>query len=272
MYGVKWVYFDLDGTIVPSSHKISNRTIMALMYLQSKGIKIGIATGRSYFFTESIAKNLNVDLPIICVNGAWVVKKDPFITVKDELLEWETSNEILKTLNSQNIDYMVYTQEGVYTTNKDFPFFLKLNEMKEFDKCNIPHDFKEVANRKIFNNMRILKFLVHYDNKIQRDRLTRLFKDFDDVSLASSQKHVLDIFSKQADKAIAIKWLMNKYNIKNHELLVFGDNENDINMFGLTNKSVALKNASDKVKKYAKRSTDYTCEEEGVADFIFRNF
>lgn len=67
---IKCAYFDLDGTLLSDGITLTNRTLMAIEYLKSKGTKIGIATGRSLFFSDYFAKVLNVDLPLVCVNGA----------------------------------------------------------------------------------------------------------------------------------------------------------------------------------------------------------
>lgn len=272
MYGVKWAYFDLDGTIIPDGYSISNRTMMAIMYLKSKGIKIGIATGRSYYFAEAIAKKIGIDLPLICVNGSWVLGKDGFATLKEDVISFTSQCEILRTLNEKNIDYLVYTPDGVYATAPTVPFFEKLGEMRNHLKCSIPYRFEVINNRRLFNDMKILKILLCYKDKEEKINLISMLNKIDDVTYASSQTNVIDIFSKTADKANAVKWAMEKMNVKSHELLVFGDNENDIKMFELTSKSVALKNASEKVKRYAKYKTEYPCNEEGVADFIFRHF
>lgn len=272
MYGVKWVYFDLDGTLTSDGYSITNRTFMAISYLKSKGIKVGISTGRSYFFTEHIAKNIGIDLPLICVNGAWILRKDNFVTIKEETISLETQTEILRMLNSNNIDYMVYTTEGVYSTDPDLYFFKKLEGMRPHLKTSLKYEFEVLTNRSYFKDLRILKLMICYKDSEEKNKLISLIKTFDNISYTSSQKNVIDIYNKNSDKSEAIKWIMGRNGIKNHELMVFGDNENDIRMFQLTNKSVALENSPEKVKRYAKFVTEYPCNEEGVADFIFRNF
>lgn len=272
MYGVKWAYFDLDGTIVYDGYKVSNRTIMAISYLKSKNIKIGIATGRSYFFTEYLAKLIGIDLPLICVNGAWILRKDNFSTIYEKTLSLETQCEILRKFNDMNIDYLVYTNDGIYSTNKNLYFFEKLSEMKPNLKCDFSYEFEVFENRRYFKELRILKIMVCYKDEQQKKELLSIIKEFDNISYSTSQNYVIDIYAKDVDKAEALKWIIGKNNIKSHELMVFGDNENDIKMFEFAGKSVALENASEKVKRYAKFKTEYSCKEEGVADFIFRYF
>ena len=178
MYGVKWAYFDLDGTLIPHNQKIANRTIMALMYLQSKGIKIGIATGRSYFFTQSIANKLNVDLPIICVNGSWIVKKENFSHLYEEHIDFASQTEILRTLNEKQLDYMVYTTEGIYSTSEKFPFYKRLQEIKETVSCTVNYEFRVEADRRFYKNLKILKILTYFHDEKEKIQLVNLVKEF----------------------------------------------------------------------------------------------
>ena len=52
------------------------------------------------------------------------------------------------------------------------------------------------------------------------------------------------------------------------KLTVFGDNYNDIGMFGLAGMSVAMKNAQPEVKDMAKIVLSHTNEEDGVAKYL----
>lgn len=273
MYGIKWVYFDLDGTLVDGvGDHVSKRTLMSLMYLKSKGIKIGVATGRTPFYSEGLAKNINIDLPLITINGSWILRNDNFRTIKENVIELNSQNTILKILNENKINYMVYTTDGIYTTSENIPFFKVLFETKTKLRVSQNFDIYKVEDKKFFHNIRIFKFMIHFSDDNEKIKLINMIKNVENIAYCSSQKNVLDIFSSEVDKSIAIKWLMDRHKIKNYELMVFGDGENDIKMFQLTNYSVALCNAPEKVKNFAKMQTDFPCNKEGVAEFIFKHF
>lgn len=272
MYGIKWVYLDLDGTIVDDENKMSNRTIMASMYLKSKGVNVGVATGRSYFFARQFSKALGVNLPIICLNGAWIMKRDNFSTIKEEFILPDQKREILKILDENYIDFIAFTSEGVYSSSPDVDFFKKLKIMRESENSKLDYDFSVIKDRRFFWESRILKFSISFSNELEKNKFVNLMKTVENIKCLSSQNNVLDIFSLNVDKSLAIKWIMEQEDIKKHEIMVFGDNENDVEMFKMFNKSVVVCDAKEKIKRYAKYKTDFSCKDEGVADFIFRNF
>lgn len=45
---VKWIVTDMDGTLLNSRDEITERTKKALMACQEKGIRLILASGRSY--------------------------------------------------------------------------------------------------------------------------------------------------------------------------------------------------------------------------------
>lgn len=68
----KYIALDLDGTTLNSKHELSTRTIKVLRDLNSKGVQICIATGRS---TASVIKYVEIlklhqdPVPAVCFNG-----------------------------------------------------------------------------------------------------------------------------------------------------------------------------------------------------------
>lgn len=270
IYGIRYAYFDLDGTLVPSNGKISNRTALAISYLKSKGIKIGIATGRSQYFTKPFASVVEPDLPYICVNGA-VILDNSFGILKEEVFP-KSAYGIFDILLEKNIPFLIYTRSGVFFNSYNHPFYKNLSDIKTILEMKDTFDFKCVEDINFYKNSDFYKILVSYEDENQKKEIESFLDDFGDVSYASSQKNVLDIFSNKADKSFAIKYVLDRLNTKTDRLIVFGDNENDIKMFKLTFNSVCLENAKDEVKAHATMWTNLSCENEGVADFIFKNF
>lgn len=270
IYGIRYAYFDLDGTLVPSSGKITNRTALAISYLKSKGIKIGIATGRNKFFTKPFADVITPDLPYVCINGA-VILDTNFGILKEELFP-RSAYDIFDIFVEKNIPFLIYTRTGVFFNSIEHPFYKKLADMKVLLHMKETFDFKCVTNIEFYKNIDFYKILVYYESQLQKKELENILDQFKDISYASSQVNVLDIFSAKADKSYGIKYVLDRLNKKTDSLIVFGDNENDIKMFKSTFNSVCLDDAKDEVKAYATMWTDLSCDNEGVADFIFKNF
>lgn len=74
----KIVFFDVDGTLYNTQNKIPESTKESIALLQSKGIKVALATGRSPFTVTEICDELNVDT-IVCYNGQYVTHKGEIV-------------------------------------------------------------------------------------------------------------------------------------------------------------------------------------------------
>lgn len=70
------------------------------------------------------------------------------------------------------------------------------------------------------------------------------------------------------DKKTGIRYLQEKYQIRDDEIMTFGDNENDIGMLSLTPYSFAMNNATARIKKAAKNTTVYDNNHAGVLDTL----
>ena len=69
--------FDIDGTLLPSNHKITESTLNTLKTLQERGHKVVVATGRNY---GSVKDSGVIDMfdwdGYVLNNGQCVLDKD----------------------------------------------------------------------------------------------------------------------------------------------------------------------------------------------------
>lgn len=266
---IKYAYFDLDGTLVPEGKTVSEQTQKAFKYLQSKGIKVGIATGRSPYFAIPYQKALQTNLPFVCINGSIIVEENYNIIYEKPFPK--SANALFDDLIKNNIDFLIYANEGIYFSSIKHYYYNKLSNMAKMLGFEINFDFKEVTNLDFYKNKSFYKILVYFKDDQEKNKIENMLRETKDIVFASSQ-NVLDIFNNEADKAYGIEYSIKKYNGSLDEVIVFGNNENDIKMFETFQNSVSLKNAKPEVKAHSKFVTDLTCIEDGVADFIFKNF
>ena len=88
-------------------------------------------------------------------------------------------------------------------------------------------------------------------------------------NLYSRTWHCLTIHYHKACKAQATREILDYkgFNVKN--LVVFGDNLNDVNMFKMAQRSVAVSNSSDQIRKIA-TETIGSNEEDSVIKYIMK--
>jgi len=262
----KLAVFDLDGTLLNSNHKISEDTFDAICKLKDNGIKIVLATGRPNTAVKSLVNQLNIDDYIITCNGS--VIGHPY---KKEHLYQDImpSADVLKILNmceSNNIQYLAYSIDGIISKENDRLMFLKKHNklLKEDEKANfiLSDDVEAIAY-----NIGINKILIIENDEEEYKKLQNVIKSIKSVQITQSSDTFLDIGPANNSKGIALKKLCNYLDIKLEEVIAFGDQYNDISMLEIVGFSVAMGNAKEDVKKI----TDYitkTNDDEGIAYVI----
>jgi hydroxymethylpyrimidine pyrophosphatase-like HAD family hydrolase len=80
--------------------------------------------------------------------------------------------------------------------------------------------------------------------------------------------YFLTILHKDADKSHGIKSVSEYVGFDLAKLTVFGDNHNDLGMFDLAFRAVAVANAQEEVKKRADVVLKHTNDEDAVAHYL----
>ena len=87
--------------------------------------------------------------------------------------------------------------------------------------------------------------------------------------VTSSVPEYIEFVKKGIKKSVAIKFIMDKFKIKQEEVIAIGDGENDIEMLKFAGLGVAMDNANN----YVKENADYITtsnNDDGVGKVIKR--
>ena len=85
-----------------------------------------------------------------------------------------------------------------------------------------------------------------------------------------TQPDLMEFCHKDCTKGYALEKYCELYNIDLQECVAFGDTSNDNKLLSVCN-GVCMKNGSADTKACAKIITDKVCDEDGFADFIYKN-
>jgi Cof subfamily protein (haloacid dehalogenase superfamily) len=99
--------------------------------------------------------------------------------------------------------------------------------------------------------------------------LSKRFKN--KINIVKSAETFLEILNVKASKGNGLKHAMKMRNIKADEIIVFGDEENDLSMFKVAGFSCTPSNAKPRIKEEAKLVIASNAE-NGVAEFLAQNF
>jgi hypothetical protein len=259
----------MDGTLLNSNGKISDRNIKAVKLAHEKGVKVTICTGRVYTSAAYYGDLIGVKVPIIALNGAYIKEKDRDEVIYKSVLGKEKCNKILNILKKYDIyphfnapdiiftEKIIYSSEGYSKQNEELPekWKIKIQVSKDWDSI-----FEKYGDS-------IIKCIAIDDDLEKIKAAKKELKQHDEFEVVSSSSNNIEIMCKGVSKGRAVEVLAGFYGIKREEIMCIGDNENDISMIKYAGLGVAMGNAEETLKNIADFITDNN-DEDGVAKAI----
>lgn len=266
---IKMVVSDMDGTLLNSDLEISQENLKAIEAIREKGIRFCVATGRPEQLIKEYIEPLRMTDPMIMYNGS--VIGHPFQDEKlyELKLEKEDIKAIIEYCEENDIIYMPYTKNKLISKpNYRVDFFEERNKkLDDKNKC-IFEDIRDIDQ--IVNGNDINKILLIENNVDKFNEVKSFVSNYPQFEIATSQKGFIDINPKGASKGNALKVLADHFGYTLDEIVVFGDQDNDVSMLKVAGIGVAMANASENAKKVANDST-LSNNESGVAYWINKN-
>ena len=251
----KAVFFDIDGTLIDCINgltDITHRVKQAIRILQTNGFYAFIATGRPYAFLSEALLNFGFD-GFVLTNGAQVTVKDKLIY--KEPIDKDFVKEIVNNFEELNIQYILQGQIYSYMKEKCkefYSFYDSFSISRQYLKSD--YDIENIATYKI-------EMLCN--DKKSVDYCLSLGNDNYDY-IHNVKDNSFELYSKKNTKATGILKALAYLNISIENSYAFGDGKNDIEMLSTVGYGIAMGNASDEVKSYAKKVTD-TVHNDGIA-------
>jgi len=284
---IKMIVMDMDGTLLTSKQHISDKTMHALMEAQEKGIRVVLASGRSYRTLLAYGEQLKMsenDGYFICANGAGIMKTETMEykvvrqLQKEEIMELfhaivPYEIEAMGVLDSTIYDYIPdsfrkikkeYRQ--IHEIPEDVPwtagtFSIVTDQRKGYSEIYEIQDFEEIpcAVNKVC--------LAHLPEVLEPIHVELIEKYGDKYHFARTSNQWIECSPAGVNKGNAILELAKNLGINEDEIVVFGDGENDLSMFRAVKYSVAMGNAMDSVKEAAYEVT-YDNDSDGIEHFL----
>lgn len=257
---------DLDGTILRSDETISQFTIDTINELTKRGVLFSYATARSLVTAKKVTKGLNSHIPVIVYNGTFVMDNATEEILIANYFD-DGIEEIFCDLFKNGIYPIVYSYiDGVekfsYIPEKcteGMKFFL--NTRKDDKRKNEVRTIEDLTAGKCF-------YITCIDEPEKLEPFLKKFKDRYHVVYSKdvySDFQWLEIMPKTASKANAVLQLKEK--LCCHRIVSFGDGENDIDMFKISDEAYAVDNAIDDLKTVA-TGVIGSNDDDGVAKWL----
>jgi hypothetical protein len=262
------VFVDLDGTLLNSDAKISDKNLNCLDELKDAGILIVAVTGRTLFSAfKVLSREMPFDFLIFSTGvGIYDFKKNEIVS--SHCIDNTTSKQIVSFLkeNKNNffVQHKVPDNHYNYFNYSDFDsdFEKRLSYYGEFS-VPLPENLSDLEPSQV------IVFLPNNENEFQKlnNTLKAQFPQMSYVRATSPLNFTsiwLEIYPPKVNKGSAIVFLCSELNIPLTNTLSVGNDYNDLEMLETCNKSYVVANSPEvlkmKFENVASNDQDGFCE------------
>lgn len=256
---------DLDGTVLTDSLDIDDKTIDVLDTVRDLGHTVMVATGRAFEITAPYLDILEPYHAVILNNGGIIRNIETHTNILENSMDKATVITVNEYLTQHDISFSISTAHGLYTSkNYELGYYERF--MKMFPKYPLVH--RPLVNIEEIPMNHVHKILVHIPVESQIRFHQKALQQRIKATVTQSMKHFLSILPNNVTKGATLKKYCEENAIPLDQLIIFGDNDNDVEMLNLSPHSYAMKNASDNALKAAAHRTLYDNNHGGVARTI----
>lgn len=266
--------FDLDGTLLKKNQEIDGETLAFMKSLTD--ISYMLVTGRCFSLVEGILEQYQLDCDLILNSGHELREKNNreiFPFGKESGLKWTKkfleSGFHLSIHGGDGMKYIFSDLESYYQQHlemsaqvrkkdishlKKYPLFSREGYLKDTVVLECASQLEEIDILKLDAR--------HMDGQIY-EKMLRDVQEDQSLDYSAYWSAYVDICDNSMNKGKLLLDYAEKRGISPHEIAVFGDSDNDIQMLELIPHSFAMGNGKESVKKSARYVTD-SHEEQGV--------
>ncbi|MDI3481323.1 MAG: hypothetical protein PWQ97_978 [Tepidanaerobacteraceae bacterium] len=258
---------DIDGTLLDSEGRVPEETKKILAVLREKrGFITTIATGRMLARAEPIAREIMINAPLICYNGALIIDIYTHNRILERPIPAEQIVELIEILRAWDYEAIIYENEMLKIDKLNDRTQWYINECENIE-YSVVDDLIDYVKQKNLSSYKVFAVGdVSKRSEVPNELLLKLEQNFE-VSLSDSSH--MEINLKGVNKGSAVKFLAEAFKIESSEVITIGDAYNDISMLKYAGLGIAMGNAAEHIKSCAKYTT-LSNFENGLLDILNR--
>ena len=264
----KLIVCDIDNTIQSLDKPMSENTKDVIKRLRQKGIYFGIASGRPLDEVLLNARKWGFDNQFDVVIGMNGCELWDNLQQKQEIsykLKREWMADIYEKMKSFDSSPYIYAHGKLMCMKKDERMEKSAKKSHKDLICvdNCEELWREENGKMMF---RIKEEQMEEAERYFEENKSPYYKAF------KTQTTLLEFSDRRISKAVALKKFCENNDICLENVVSFGDMSNDKEMLEIAGWGVSLLNGSDDLKEIADDITDFTCEEDGFADYCEKHY
>lgn len=251
----KALFFDIDGTLLTDGTKILPKSAeQALKKAREAGHMVFINTGRSRILMQELEGTVEVD-GYLCGCGTLIEVHGK--KLMHHVLSKETRRRILDNILKYNLDGILEGQGGIYVQKGQsrMPGVQRIKDL--FLGSGVMFDADWTGETLIFD-----KFCVLRDEKSDMDGFIKSLEN--EIAFIDRGHNLFECVPVGFDKATAMQFILDYFQIPWEESYAFGDSTNDLAMIKYACHSVIMEDHAAELEPYAELITKKV-EDDGIA-------
>jgi Cof subfamily protein (haloacid dehalogenase superfamily) len=256
----KMIAIDVDDTLLNDDLKITESTKAALAAASAKGVIVTLATGRMFASAKKIAKQLEMNVPIITYQGSLVKNLMEEQIIYERSVPPAAAQFLYRYAETHNLHLQVYHNDTLYVKEDS-------QKIKDYSALsNIPYTVTAEFNALASKPLTKMLFIDEPD-KLDAVAIDLRNSLGGQLHITKSKAHYLEFLHPEGTKGHAVESLAMHYNVDLSQVIAIGDSWNDHEMLEIAGLGVAMGNAVDSLKKIANYIT-LSNNEDGVRHVV----
>lgn len=260
----KMVCLDIDGTLLNSDYRISEKTKEVIRVVANeKHIPVILVSARMPKGILFLQKELEIVQPVICYSGALIWDNGHILS--NITMPISEVKKVYNLAKAAGINISIYKDDEWYIEELD----AWAKQESEITTCiPVNANFNELFNKWEQADSGPNKILcMAKPEDMKRLAVEVKANCADCLNVYPSKSTYLEIMPVAATKTFAIEFLSRKFGIQKYQIIAIGDNYNDIDMIKFAGLGIAMGNAPEDVKMCADAVT-LSNDEDGVAEAL----
>ncbi len=272
---IKLISLDLDGTLLDSNRKISERNRNALQMAKQKGADIVISTGSPYsLLPRDELAGIDVSYAITA-NGSAIYNYKTGECLYEKSVGIDKIVPVLEFLLSKDIHIDMFMGGKAYCPSTTKQIVQKLSvpqSRKDYILKNARFWVDDVIGHIYEHQLTVQKITINFyldenGEMVDKKEIKKYLETKTDLKIVSGGWGNLELTRSDVDKGCALKWLCEKIGVSIMDTVAMGDSLNDLDVIQAAGIGVAMKNAMPEVLSAADYVTSSN-DECGVAEYI----
>lgn len=281
---------DLDGTLLDSHGRVSDRNVRALARAREAGLKVTVCTGRGLVECRHVLDRIDQQDTAVVAGGSIIACPKTGRTLHRFAFEPEFVERAVERMLGHRYPVMVLKDPA----ETGYDYLMVQGAEKHaldpvtiwwFEKMNVKVKYAAGLHEDGHPDHTVRLGLCGHD-----DKMAVICADLEEVFAgqtcmhhfpavvapehartitAGRCLHVLEVFRHDANKWSAIQWIAARESIEPSRIAAIGDQVNDLHMIEGAGLGIAMGNAVPSVKKLAGRETASN-DQDGVAEAVER--